>query len=100
MISQRSVWKRFTIGFLCCLFSMLAEAQSPVASFSANVTTGCQPLSVQFNNTSLNAVSYLWTFGNGNTSNLANPSNVYNLSGNYTVTLTAFDASGNSNTKT
>ncbi len=99
MNHQYLVLRTFVISFLFLLFSMIVKAQSPVASFTVNVSSGCQPLSVQFANTSQNAVSYLWNFGNGNTSNLANPSNVYNLSGNYTVSLTASDANGVSNTK-
>ncbi len=100
MKSQRTVLNKNILSSLLIFVSVVAYAQSPVASFSVNVNSGCQPLSVQFNNTSQNAVSYYWAFGNGNTSNLANPSNVYNLSGNYTVTLTAYDASGNSDVKT
>lgn len=72
----------------------LAVAQIPVASFSVVKSTGCVPFSVQFTNTSQNASSYSWNFGNGNTSNLANPVNVFASPGNYTVTLTATSASG------
>ena len=100
MSNSKPLLRTVVFIFLWVANMVCVHAQAPIASFSTNVTTGCAPLSVQFNNTSQNAVSYLWTFGNGNTSNLANPSNVYNLSGNWTVTLTAYDASGNSNTKT
>lgn len=42
-----------------------------------------------------NPNSYLWDFGNGNTSTDQNPFEIYSLDGNYTVTLTtAFTASG------
>ena len=46
-------------------------------------------------NNSTNAVSYLWDFGNGNTSTEADPSYKYELHGNYTVTLTITDVYGN-----
>ena len=72
-------------------------AQSPVASFSTTTSTGCAPLNVQFTNTSQNATSYTWNFGNGNTSVLQNPSNVYLSSGTYTVSLSATNAAGQSN---
>lgn len=43
---------------------------------------------VTFTNTSINGVSYLWTFGDGSPpSNLQNPTHSYNPAGNYTVTL-------------
>ena len=41
------------------------------------------------NNTSLNATSYLWSFGDGNTSTIANPSHMYNQIGTYTADLKA-----------
>lgn len=72
-------------------------AQSPVASFSKSVATGCAPLNVQFTNTSQNSSSYTWDFGNGNTSTLPNPINVFLTSGTYTVSLTATNTIGQSN---
>ena len=48
-------------------------------------------------NTSVNASSYLWDFGNGVTSTEANPTNKnYKVHGNYTITLTVTDADGQS----
>ncbi|CAN5517672.1 hypothetical protein BH11BAC1_BH11BAC1_00350 [soil metagenome] len=67
---------------------------SPNASFTADQTSGCSPLSVQFTNTSTGAVTYYWLLGNGNTSTLPNPSNLYINTGTYTVTLIATDANG------
>src|ERR1043165_2686836 len=66
-----------------------ARAQTPVASFSADTTLGCAPLTVTFINTSLLATNYYWRFGNGNTSTLQNPSATYPLPGFYSVTLVA-----------
>ncbi|MBK9320231.1 MAG: PKD domain-containing protein [Bacteroidetes bacterium] len=79
------------------VFVSRLHAQNPVASFSVPSSQGCVPFNVQFNNTSINAVSYQWSFGNGNTSTLANPSNVFTIAGTYTVTLTAFSSNGSSN---
>ncbi len=39
-------------------------------------------------------VSYEWNFGDGNTSNLQNPTYVYPVNGIYTVTLTVTDSDG------
>lgn len=45
-------------------------------------------------NNSVNAVSYHWDFGNGDTSTEAQPTYQYEIHGNRTVTLTITDASG------
>ena len=37
-------------------------------AFSTDLQTGCQPLLVNFTNTTQNAISYLWDFGDGSTS--------------------------------
>src|SRR5436309_2073225 len=60
------------------------------ANFNANITQGCAPLdSVQFTDISTgNPTSWLWNFGNGNTSSFQNPQASYPLPGVYTVSLT------------
>ncbi len=61
------------------------------ADFSASPTTGSAPLSVSFTSQSTPAgeiTSYLWEFGDGGTSAIANPVHTYTTSGNYTVKLT------------
>ena len=45
---------------------------------------------VNFTNTSTNGTSYLWDFGDGNTSTNQNPNHTYTSNGNYTVTLTTY----------
>lgn len=70
---------------------------APTADFSASPTTGCATLFVNFTNeSSSNATSYQWQFpgGNPSSSSLTNPIVFYNTAGTYTVTLTAFNASG------
>src|SRR5208283_1278 len=67
----------------------------PAANFTATVTSGTVPLTVQFNDTSTNLpTSWNWTFGDGNTSTLENPSYQYTSPGTYTVTLNATNAGG------
>jgi gliding motility-associated-like protein len=65
---------------------------SPVqANFSVDLEEGCVPLIVDFTNNSINALEYVWTFGDGGSSTLENPSHTYTSSGTYTVTLIASD---------
>src|SRR5678815_3286921 len=78
---------------LFCFVSLQMSA-SPQASFTANQTLGCVPLTVQFTNSSTGAATYYWDLGNGNTSSLANPVNVFTTPGTYTVKLIASDANG------
>ena len=56
-------------------------------SFHADTTKGCSPLTIQFINTSINSASYLWRFGDGDTSTAMNPIHTYTDSGSYSITL-------------
>ena len=48
--------------------------------------SGCAPLTVDFMNNNPALAAYSWDFGNGNVSNLENPSSqLYNQSGEYIV---------------
>lgn len=84
--------------FLLSFLAVSIALAQPKSGFTATPVQGCNPLKVDFTNTSTNAVSYLWKFGNGNESTLPNPSAVYNQDGKYTVILIATDASGNKDT--
>ena len=70
----------------------------PTANFTANTTTGCAPLTVQFTSTSsANAQTFNWQFPGGtpSSSTAQNPTVVYNTAGTYSVTLTVSNAAGN-----
>ncbi|MFH2140929.1 MAG: PKD domain-containing protein, partial [Bacteroidota bacterium] len=61
---------------------------SVIASFSANATYCCSyPVNITFSNSSVNGTSYLWNFGDGNTSTLQNPTHTYTNPGLYSVSL-------------
>ena len=62
----------------------------PKAAFSASVYTACIGDAIRFTNLSDSATSYLWQFGDGNTSTLASPSHSYASPGLYTVSLIAY----------
>lgn len=73
---------------------------SPLASFTATPTSAEAPLTVNFIDASTNGpVSWLWNFGDGQTSAQQNPSHTYTTPNTYTVSLTVANQSG-SNTKT
>ncbi len=57
------------------------------ASFIVNPAVGCIQDTIKFKNTSGNATTYFWNFGDQNTSTLKNPFHIYTLPGTYTVTL-------------
>lgn len=60
-----------------------------VADFEAGPTTGVAPLRVFFDDASTGKpISWLWNFGDENTSTEQNPIHVYPVSGTYTVRLT------------
>jgi PKD repeat protein len=83
--------------------------QPPIAVATADVTYGSSPLTVQFNGSGSSdpnnqVLQYLWTFGDGQTSNQANPSHTFNVpSGEptqFNVTLKVTDPGSLSSTTT
>jgi PKD repeat protein len=68
-------------------------------SFYTNDTIGCNPLSVLFQSTSTNAINYLWVFGDGDSSTVANPVHIYTTSGTFTVKLYVYNPLICSNTQ-
>jgi PKD repeat protein len=74
----------------------------PTANFSSTPTTGPEPLTVDFtdNSTSFDGITaWEWDFGDGDNSSEQNPTHVYANEGLYTVTLTVYEADGNSDTE-
>ena len=73
--------------------TILANTLSPIAYFSVDNTVSCSG-TVQFTDESINVPTFwYWEFGDGNTSNLQNPSHTYAADGVYTVLL--YVANGN-----
>ena len=99
--------QQFQIAGICFLFTLplmsfhWAKASSisvselsacPTASFSTQ-NNGCTgPCTINFINQSVDATSYIWDFGDGNTSCCENPNHTYQEAGTYTVTLRAMGA--------
>lgn len=68
--------------------STISVIQSPVVTASANPTTINVGGTVSFSSAGSGATSYVWDFGDGNSSTQNNPSHTYSTAGIYTVTLT------------
>ncbi len=67
----------------------------PVADFTANPTTGAAPLAVTFTDLSTRTPSaWAWTFGDGGTDNVQNPTHSYTTPGAFDVTLVATGLGG------
>lgn len=67
----------------------------PITDFIGGPLTGESPLSVIFTDLSIgNPSSWLWDFGDGNTSTSQNPVHTYNAGGVYTVSLTTSNPAG------
>lgn len=71
----------------------------PTSQFVYELEENCEiPANVYFTNTSINAVAYEWSFGNGQGSFQSNPSTSYEERDSYEVSLTATDQYGCSDT--
>jgi PKD repeat protein/Zn-dependent metalloprotease len=68
------------------------ETTAPIVNWSYS-NLNCS-FNYQFQNNSILADSYVWNFGDGNSSNLTNPLHTFAQPGNYTVVLTASNLEG------
>jgi len=75
--------------FYLSLVLFLTSCAKPLSKFAMIEANRVAPVDVKFTNSSTNAESYKWDFGDGNISTEKDPTHRYLLSGNYTVTLTA-----------
>ena len=79
---------------------VVIDPPGPVAAFTYTGVTAV-PATIQFQNSSANANSYSWDFGDGTSSTQANPVKVYTTEGTFSVKLVASNTStGKSNSVT
>jgi len=87
-----------TLGMLS--FNSCKKEVNPIAdptvcfAFAGNLDVG---ESILFSNCSNDATEYIWDFGDGTSSEIADPSHVYYSPGTYTVELNSFNEEGISN---
>jgi gliding motility-associated-like protein len=67
---------------------------TPEASFTATPQPGCEGYPIAFTNTSINASTYRWRFGDGSQSTAEDPVHSYAQAGIYNVLLIANGAGG------
>jgi len=65
-----------------------------IANFTWSDPTGCEPWTVDFENTSTNGTGYRWTFGTPDGSVNVNPTWIFENPGDYSVTLVTTGAGG------
>ncbi|MEI6436135.1 MAG: PKD domain-containing protein, partial [Bacteroidota bacterium] len=71
--------------------------QPPFANFSADTVCAGNPMTftdLSAANSGGGIISHLWNFGDGNSSALVNPTNIYSVHGVYNVTLTVVNSNG------
>ena len=90
----------FSISFMALLGcsdknSTEPTLPKPIANFSFERLDQFSPCRVQFANASENAESYLWKFGDSDSSTAKNPVHTYLQKGQYTVRLTAYRGNEN-----
>ena len=78
------------ISFILPLEILPDTSTSSNAGFAMTNPSGCSPITVGFTNNNSGMLSYSWDFGNGNTSNLAQPADqIYTQAGQYIIQYSA-----------
>jgi PKD repeat protein/glucose/arabinose dehydrogenase len=95
----------YNVNWLEFVGKGVSENQRPNVEVSASPTTGLAPQMVQFTAVASDPegdepLTYAWTFGDGATSNVANPKHIYTRSGKHTARLVVTDARGGAATST
>jgi len=82
-------------------FISILVPDSIVAGFEPSMTTGVAPVAIAFTNTTIGTVSsYLWNFGNGDTSSEESPGYLFTAPGEYGVSLVASGPTNSDTTST
>ena len=80
------------------MFISSCKKPVPTANFTFTGDNKPAPCEVSFSNSSTNATSYIWVFGDGSTSTEQNPKHTYVAGGTFTVQLTATGEGGSNST--
>lgn len=66
----------------------------PVASFEPDFDPSCDGIFADFDNLSQNGESYIWYFGDGDSSDVFSPDHIYPVGQGYVITLIAYNNDG------
>lgn len=92
-----------SLGALSLLFSCGEESEEPlpepVSEFTVSNDNPLAGEEITFTNSSTEATSFQWSFGDGETSTDENPSHTYSSEGSYTVTLSVTGEGGNNSSE-
>jgi PKD repeat protein len=95
MAKYKFISKIFTIALVTSLLlSGCKKDSSSTSKVVPSFSVAANGKSVTFTNSSENATSYLWRFGDGDTSHATSPVHAYSTYGDYTVTLIAYNNAG------
>lgn len=83
-----------TCNFIDSVSHTITVYDRPTAGFTFSPLQPLENTPTTFTNTSLNAIRYRWNFGDGDTSNLTNPTHQYNATATFDVSLIAFNQYG------
>ena len=73
---------------------IIQSENGPVADFTFSGSGSRSPCVIDFTSTSLNATSWAWDFGDGQTSAEQNPEHIYTSGGDFNVQLTVTNVNG------
>jgi parallel beta-helix repeat protein len=93
---ERPIDEQFDIGA-----DEASKNTKPVANFSTNSINGTEPLEIIFENLTASQegiITNTWNFGDGITSTVQSPTHSYTQEGIFTVTLTVYEADGDTDT--
>ncbi|MFT7465606.1 MAG: PKD repeat protein [Pseudohongiellaceae bacterium] len=88
--SDSTGWSARLITAALSLMLVASQASSQIdANFTASLTSGMNPLTVSFSDTTTGAtpLNWIWAFGDGGSSTMENPTHTYTLDGSHTVSL-------------
>jgi gliding motility-associated-like protein len=81
--------------------NLITVFNSPEADFTANnFSTDILNPTINFTNQSQGAIAYSWSYGDGDLSNITNPSHIYSSVGDFAVSLIAINTLGCTDTAT
>jgi len=97
-LKQNFLLSTILVSVLMLLSCEENESGIEFVGFEARFVSDIEGRTVNFNNLSTDAVSFNWDFGDNTFSDLENPSKTYSVGGTFTVTLTATNSEGETDT--